>query len=60
MHLGVDVASEVVPAGLERGDPELLRAMFYLWERMKIIVEPTDKAQALREAAGLGAAGATV
>jgi threonine dehydratase len=29
-------------------DPELLRAMFYLWERMKIIVEPTG---------ALGAAG---
>ena len=23
------------------GDPELARAMFYLWERMKIVVEPT-------------------
>ena len=22
-------------------DEELLRAMFYLWERMKIVVEPT-------------------
>ena len=23
------------------GDPELLRAMFYLWERLKMVVEPT-------------------
>jgi threonine dehydratase len=22
-------------------DPELARAMFYIWERMKIVVEPT-------------------
>jgi len=29
-------------------DPELIAAMFYLWERMKIVVEPTG---------ALGAAG---
>ena len=32
------------------GDPELLRTMWYLWERMKIIVEPTG---ALAAAAAL-------